>query len=406
MKQIGKHKIHYAWLVMVACCFMCFGTGGILYNSIGIFMPAVCADMGFTTAQFSMYLNARQIVMVALLPVAGALIPKIHPRYLLTAASLCGIGSMILLATTNGLLQLYTAGAACGIAAAFLIMTMTPIILKKWFKKKYGMAIGIATAFTGIGGMIMNPTGAYLIEVFGWRTTALVFASISALCTLPFTLFVLKKGPEEIGVLPYGQDEKTEATVSTAAKEASGSWDKGLFVLTLINAMLIAIPQAFNSHCSQFGVSIGKTAIEAAAMSSAFMIGNTTGKLALGTLVEKLGTLKTLMLGVGAVILGFLIMTLSNSYFLLLAGALLGGISMSLTTIAVPLLVGDFFSAKHYDMILSYATMSSMFITGIAMSAFGIAYDAMNTYRPSILAMVAVYGLLAVCLIISYRKKK
>lgn len=425
-----RSNIHYAWFILTACCFLCFGSGGILYNSIGIFMPPVCKDLNFTASQFSLYLNIRQIIMVLLLPVAGILIPRIHPRILLTGAGILGVLSLGILAETRKLWHLYLAGGACGAAAAFLIMTMAPILLKKWFKKKYGMAIGIAMAFTGIGGTIMNPVGAVVIERYGWRVAAWFLAVVSGLCILPFTLFVLKRGPEELGILAYGEDQEStqkEMKEKSSARKPDGQEDQGgqkqpdpsknpgkqasdysgclVLGMILLNSMLIAIPQAFNSHCSQFAVSVGRTAIEGAGMSSAFMMGNTLGKLGLGWLAEKLSTFRTVMLGAVLVIAGFGLMAVSSGYLILLTAALLGGVSMSLTSIAVPLLVADFYTSADYDMKLSYATMSSMFITGIAMSLLGWGYDALGTYRPCVFFMMGTYGVLLATLHLLYKKK-
>ncbi len=409
--RTNDSKLHYAWIILLACCFMCFASGGILYNSIGIFMPPVCRDLGYSTSKFSMYLNIRQVVMVAFLPVSGYLLPRVHPKPLLSTAGIFGALSLVLLACTTQLWQLYVSGAICGFASAFLIMTMAPILLKRWFKKKYGLAISIAMCFTGIGGMIMNPIGALVIEYFGWRIAALVLAAVSTTFILPFTLFVIKKDPSEIGLYPYGDNEKevegsseVQMAADTDLKKDIG--EKSVFLLILLNAMLIAIPQAFNSHCSQFAISMGRTAIQGAGMSSGFMMGNTLGKLGLGWLGERLSTLMTVMLGGILVIVGFALMLMDGSYSLLLAAAFLGGISMALTSIAVPLLVADFYVSSNYDMILSYATMSSMFITGIAMSLFGWGYDVLGTYRPSLIFMILVYGLLMVSLRLLYRRKK
>lgn len=137
-------------------------------------------------------------------------------------------------------------------------------------------------------------------------------------------------------------------------------------------------------------------------MSSAFMMGNTIGKLGLGWLGERLSTLKTILLGAILVMAGFGGMMFNGSYMLLLGAAFLGGISMSLTSIAVPLLVGDFYDASRYDMILSYATMSSMFITGIATSIIGWGFDTFTSYRPGLLVMVGNYVILVLSLLELY----
>jgi MFS family permease len=74
---------------------------------------------------------------------------------------------------------------------------MSPLILTNWFKSKTGFAVGVAMAFSGLGGIVMNPVGSVLIDQFGWRTAYLIFAGIGALCMLPFTAVVLERRPED-----------------------------------------------------------------------------------------------------------------------------------------------------------------------------------------------------------------
>ena len=80
----------------------------------------------------------------------------------------------------NAVWQWYVAGAVLGVAAAFAFLLPAPVMIGNWFKKKAGLAMGIAMACSGIGGAVMNPLGGALIQSLGWRPTYAVLALIAA----------------------------------------------------------------------------------------------------------------------------------------------------------------------------------------------------------------------------------
>ena len=65
-------------------------------------------------------------------------------------------------------------------------------------------------SFSGIGGAILSPIFTLLIEAMGWREAYLIAAVIMAVLVLPWTLFVFKLHPEDIGWKPYGWSEEDE----------------------------------------------------------------------------------------------------------------------------------------------------------------------------------------------------
>lgn len=94
-------------------------------------------------------------------------------------------------------------------------------MIGNWFKKKAGLAMGIAMACSGIGGAVMNPLGGALIQSLGWRPTYAVLALIAAVLVLPFSLLVMKFKPADPRDA-YGADEVEDTPASSGAETASG----------------------------------------------------------------------------------------------------------------------------------------------------------------------------------------
>ncbi|MEG1873714.1 MAG: MFS transporter, partial [Ruthenibacterium sp.] len=197
-------KLHPAWLMLIACCFLQAGCTGILYNCAGIFFPPVCAELGFGVGELSFYMTMRGVFMMLLLPLAGRLLVRSNLRVLLSVSVLGAALAVGAMAFFTQLLQWYIAGAFLGIFGSFIFLLPAPIIIGNWFAKKSGLATGIAMACSGLGGAVMNPVGSYIIAHWGWRSAYLVLAGVCLLLVLPFTLFVVRFQPSDIGALPYG----------------------------------------------------------------------------------------------------------------------------------------------------------------------------------------------------------
>ena len=109
MKHIASSP-RYRYLVLAGCCLLQFGGMGVQSNSMGIFYPYVCQELGFSVAQLSLHTTIRGLVTTLFLPLAGWLFSKVNPRVLLTAAGAMLCSSTLSMAfftmCTSGILPL------------------------------------------------------------------------------------------------------------------------------------------------------------------------------------------------------------------------------------------------------------------------------------------------------------
>lgn len=410
MENMKKQKIHYAWWILVACCIMQFGGLGIIVNAATIFLPAIKSGLGFTTAEYSTYIMFHQFSQAFTLPISGRVLTKAknnNPIILATIGLLISNGILVIL---DQPWQWYVAGAAKGIFGAFLFMTLAPMVLKRWFKEKTGFAVGLASAFSGIGGALISPVGIALIESRGWQFSMITLTIIAAIALLPSVLFILKLRPEFVGMRPYGDTDEeviiNKELATNSGVDASSSY--GLtFALILAISVLLSYVVGFNGHTIQIGTSLGLTTMAASFVVSASMFGNIFCKLLIGLISEKFSSyhaLLTIMIMVMIGLAGYILIGGGSFIAMLISGFLYGG-CMALNAVGLPLLVGDFYSGTRYDMILSYAMMFSMSVIGVAMTVFGIFYDKFNTYLPLMVIGIGVYIFMIFLMTLLYRRR-
>ena len=187
---------------------------------MGIFYP-MYARAGLV-AQLSLHTTIRGLVTTLFLPLAGWLFSKVNPRVLLTAAGAMLCGSTLSMAFFHHVYQWYLASAFAGVAGAFLFLTATPILLTRWFPRKSGMAIGIAMAFTGLGGAVMSPLGTWWTEQWGWRSAYLLFGTVGAATILPCTLLVLGMPSPDPAVAPQEEGQSPPQEIACCSMHFCG----------------------------------------------------------------------------------------------------------------------------------------------------------------------------------------
>ena len=261
------------------------------------------------------------------------------------------------------------------------------------------MAMGISTAFSGVGAAIFTPILANLIVTVGWQSSYLIAGAASLVLTVPFTAFVLKFKPSDVGMIPYGAEEgetvesaKAGMRVGISAKRA---WATGLVVLIFLTGGVMSLTTSFTQHMTGFGAWLGMSATALGLLGSANMVGNLVGKLVLGPLNDIIGTKRTLIVGYIVVAIG-LVMVIFNggNTIILFIGALFYGVAFSVQTVMLPLVCTKMFGPKDFPKLFSYATMGNAFIGSMGIAINGAIFDAAGSYYPALI-FVSACGIVA-----------
>ena len=394
-------RSHYAWRILAACCVIQFAGCGLYSNSIGIFMPWICSDMGFTTAQYSLSLTVGNLTMMVALPLAGRLLAKYPARILITlCVTLCAL-SLGLSAFFTQLWQWYVAAAVRGFSGAFFFMMMSSLLLNEWFHTKASFAVGLAMAFSGVGGAVIAPLGNLLITKAGWRWACALLAGGSLILMLPCTLR-LHDRPGDLGLAAYGAQAVKASSRSPEVCSLPSS--KGLLPRLLFCSALISLPIVFNLHFTQFSLSLGASTAVGAFMGSCCMVGNICGKLFLGWLGDVVSIRRSVSIGAAIVLLGIAVLLFQGAILSLYFGAFFFGVCMSLTAVAIPMLSRDLYDAEGYRHVLPLCSTATAAVSALGTGLAGYLYDLTGSYRSFLMLCMGSYLFLLPYLSLLYRK--
>jgi len=368
-------KMHYAWMILAACCALQGGTLGLIQNTVGLFYLPVCQELGFELGEFTFHATLKGLASCAVLPLVVPLLRRGNIRVTLTIAlvimTLCTMSMSLL----SQLWQWYIVGVVQGIAGAVLNGVTIPVLLGNWFRQKKGLAVGIAGTFSGVLGMIANPVGSALIASQGWRAGYVAFGLASLVLILPFTLFVFCYAPEKMGLAPYGDVAPAQSGQPMAVASFVRPSLIILVGLTVLHAAAM-FTSAFNQHLVAFSASVGFTG--GAMLVSISMAGNILGKLVLGALSDRTGPAWATLLSFGMALAGFLLFFYLGAA--LYAAAFLTGMILPSATVLMPLLIQRAYKDHGYERAYSYISVLGSIVYAFAGSIMGYLYDFSGSY--------------------------
>jgi predicted MFS family arabinose efflux permease len=98
-----------------------------------------------------------------------------------------------------------TWGVLSGLGSGCVAIVLGATIVNRWFATNRGFVMGLLTASTATGTLLLLPALAAIAEAGGWRPVVLTVAAVM-LAIVPLVLLLLPERPADIGLLPYGAD--------------------------------------------------------------------------------------------------------------------------------------------------------------------------------------------------------
>ncbi len=401
--QSKNQKMHYAWLILIACCMMQGAGLGLVSNCAGVFFSPVCNDLGFEMGKFTLFRTLFTMAQALTMPYVAKLFRQKDVRVIVSVATVIMGGISILQGTFTSLWQFYVFGIIQGCAAAFIGVIPAPILLGNWFYKNTGTAVGISAAFSGLVGMIGSSALGVLIPAYGWRMSYMIIGVAVMVLILPFSLFVLRYKPEDKGMLPYGADEsyvaKADAKGAAKKEKFSDFAKQPIFYISLTAYACSIISSYLNSFLPSCGLEAGLPMATAALLTSLALCGNMTTKLFLGKLCDSFGVIKIFIMSILVAIAGHGLIFIGSTAPMMV-GALLYGITMPLSTVLMPLFCRLFWKGDTYASAYSYVSMFGMLISAPFNTLFGTMYDKTGDYNLTIISSTAFVVVVLVMVIL------
>lgn len=187
-------------------------------------------------------------------------------------------------------------GFIIGLGASLFLTVLSPFVANHWFEKRRGLALGILTASTATGQLVLLPVLAMMIENYSWRWAITLIIVLSSIMLIIILLF-MKNKPMDVGLLAYGLDEERLEEVVENKKNPIVIAFNGLFAAVKVKAFWLLAGSFFicglstsgliGTHFVSYCISFGIPLVTAASFLSFMGIFNLVGTTLSGWLSDR-----------------------------------------------------------------------------------------------------------------------
>jgi len=158
------------WTVLAGSLLSAWGIGFQVHGFSALFKP-IASELGFSRAVTSAATSIGRLGQGIEAPLAGGLVDRFGPRFLITIGMfIAGLG-LILMNFINSLWTFYVVwGVILGTGINIGLEVPIGKAVANWFVKKRGIALGVRWLLTGLAGLVLLLV-AWLVSAQGWRVT-------------------------------------------------------------------------------------------------------------------------------------------------------------------------------------------------------------------------------------------
>lgn len=400
-------KLHYAFIILLAVSLIRGVAGPGLNASSGIFMTPVSKSLGIGVGQLSLYLSVSSVAMLLWLPAAGSIYNKYSAKYVAAAGILLQAVPYILLGFMTSVWAWYILAVPLAMGAVFLVNLLGPLLINRWFSKNIGLIMGLMMMITSLSGAVFQPVLTNLVETSGWQKTYIYFGAFALIFMLIICLSLIKNKPQEIGLKPYGMQEKQMEVKAGKEKQgvaASRALKSPAFFSLLFFMIVITGFASFQQHIATFGLGIGLNMSVIGKALSISMIGSAVGSVLIGLFSDKIGIVPT---SIGVLVTGFISILLffvgKNAVMVFIAATFLHGLATSSIGVVAPLLTIKFFGSLDYEKLFSTVMTGSPLASIVLMPAYGFIYDAFGNYNMVLFFLMSVLVIAGAGLLLGHK---
>jgi cyanate permease len=208
-------------------------------------------ELGWSTAALTgAYSLALLVSGLAAVPV-GRWADRHGPRLLMTLGSIGGTILLLAWARVDALPGFYLLWLLMGLVLAATLYEPAFTVVATWFHHLRSRALLLLTFVAGFASTIFLPVATALIEHLGWRQALVALAAFLAVTTIPAHALVLRRRPEDLGLLPDGDRQAAEygqahaviegVPVRQAVREHAFWWLTAAFFLGSLASVAVAV---------------------------------------------------------------------------------------------------------------------------------------------------------------------
>lgn len=384
-------RIFRGWWVLAGVFVTMTAGSGFAFYAQGVFLDALVVEQGFSVGLAGAGTGAFFVVSGIFGYYAGGLISRFDVRAVMVTGATVAAAGIYLLGRVRTPAQMFAVFMVYGGGYALAGLVPGTSLITRWFHVRRSVALSIASSGLSVGGIVITPVIAQVIDDRSLVETAPALAVAYWLSVVPVTLVLLQPSPEAFGLQPDGAVAPDPGSapepvggmmLADAVRTPYFRFLSAAFIL-IMGAQVGAIQHVFK--LTKDTVDVDTASVALMVITSTSVVCRILGGLAATRIpLARLTSALILVQVVGIVAIGT-----AQSRGAILAGVVVLGVAMGNLLMLHPLLLADAFGVRDYPRI--YGLGSLLMVVGVGLGPFvvGVLRDRYH-YRAAFLTMAAV----------------
>jgi MFS family permease len=410
-------RIHYSWVILLIAFFSIL-IAGIVRSSSGVFILPFETEFGWERATISFAFAVGLLLygfsgpfMAALIEVTGV------KKMMIIAMTTLLVGVLLTFFMVKPWQLILIWGVIIGLGSGLFLTVLSPYIANTWFEKRRGLALGILTASTATGQLVLLPILAIIIETHSWRW-AMGLILILSVIMLAVILLFMKNSPKEIGLLAYGLEEEVSGSEKVQKKNpVLAAFQTLIEVVKVKEFWLLAVSfficglstsGLIGTHFISYCIGFGFTAVAAASMLSLMGVFDLIGATLSGWLSDRFDNRWLLFwyYGLRGASLVFLPFALSEgSMAFLIIFSVFYGLDWIATVPPTINISRQIFGIEKSGIVYGWIFASHQIGAAVAAGGAGVIYNIFNSYSWAF-TLAGMFCLVASLFVVVIKKQR
>ncbi len=383
-------RLYYGWRIVVACLIAALFANALCLFGAGVYLQVLVESREWSTGTVSGAITLLYVTSALLLVPVGGSVGRVGPRPIFALGTVALATAVAAIGQVTQPWQAYVVFLMMGVGWACLSTTAVATTLAPWFERHQGRAVSIASLGASVGGMVGAPLLLFGIARLGLSLATAVAAVLALVVVLPLALLVMKRRPQDLGLLPDG------GTGMSSAAASSVRWGRraALRTAALRSVMLgfgmgMMVQVGFVTHqVALLLPSLGAagTSLAVAATAAAALL----GRLVLARFADQISPRRAAAAMMATAAGALAAMALSPVSPVLVLGSILMGVTIGNVTTLSPIVVRREFGALSFGAVYGVASSAIQLAMALGPSLYGVLHDAFGDYRAPLLLAAAV----------------